>query len=644
MTPPILPIPAAASDVTRVTPRPVERNEVRDLLEKVKAAKAAGYSRAEIAEALQRDKGISLDQFERMTNVNVENVSRAATMGASFGFLDELTGLKNAIARPIRQGARAIGLPVAQQDVPGYTESRDAVRRDYATFRAARPFVSGASEITGGLLVPGLGVAGTAGRALSLPQAALRGAAVGSGVGLLSGIGYTEGPVTEHLPEIGLSTLVGGAVGGAGGAGSEAARRLLVGSAPRRLSQAITSGGGEDALRAAEAQAVAGGRGPITTAADLSPDLRELADFAATQSAGVRAKYLPQMAERSAAQGQRFLDDLRELYGSLPKAGQRREALDRLRRMVENDPQRGYDALNQAVGTITDPRVGEMLKSPIVQTAMRRAQELGMLSGDDLAQPSFRTLNAVRKRLSAMADEAFASRQGDAGTAYRAAAKQFDAVLRENVPGFADLQSRVGSVLRRMEAMDNAATVVGKTDLEDLRAMQRGLSPKELEDFRYGLANALREQMNATSTSRDQSRQFLRASPNLREKLHVIFQDEATFNKWMDRVQTERAFEETESVFGGSQTARRGAEGAGELELLAAPISPLAFRQALWGSFKTAGRQRAANELGPLLFTQGRSIDETLHLLRALQSRGRSLTDIGGVLAPTAAGVAAGRQ
>lgn len=194
---------------------------------------------------------------------NVPDQLRALTLGGTLGFLTDI----NATAQGALQGLENAGRRVTGQEIEYGADmaaqaARDAMRDDQARYAAENPVENFALQAAGGLLTPGLSVAGnyisrggavareaaiaggaTAQQAARVGNTARLGRAsqVGAGQGLLTGLGYGEGNLIERAPGAALSTAVGA---GAGVVGQSAVDRLTRGalnprntSAARRLSR-----------------------------------------------------------------------------------------------------------------------------------------------------------------------------------------------------------------------------------------------------------------------------------------------------------------------------------------------------------------------------------------------------------------------
>lgn len=191
--------------------------EPKELLAKarqmVARMRADGVPDTEIDQYLQSEIQLGLEQ---VTSPDVDDYLRAAGMGLTAGWLDELAGAGAAIV----PGGR------------GYTEARDEVRANYDAANEAATgldqFRLVNAELGGGAVgaLLGGGAIGLAAKGMSkVPQAAraigtgakaLRGLLAGSGAGGVAGAGYSEKEAPAGiLGDAAVGAAVGGVVGGA---------------------------------------------------------------------------------------------------------------------------------------------------------------------------------------------------------------------------------------------------------------------------------------------------------------------------------------------------------------------------------------------------------------------------------------------
>jgi len=397
-------------------------------------------------------------------------------------------------------------------------------------------------------------------------------------------------------------------------------------------------------VRQAAGAANAAGRGGETALADLSPQLQEAADFSVNTSPEARAQFSAPIEQRGINQTQRFLDDVKGLAGDAD-AGAQSKLLVAARRAIENDPETGYDAIAKAAGPIQDKRLIPLLQHPAMQTAMKDAMTYSQMAGETGTQPTADVLNTARKALRDGANSAYRAGQGARGEAFKTVSKQLDAILRDNVPGFAEVQAKVASVKGQEAALQLASDITRQTDVRKLQALVADLAknPKELAQFRYGLASGIIDELNATTNRGNGARNLLIASKDVEAKLQTAFGDEGTFQQFMKRVMVERKMEMTRAAFGNSKTASRLA--AQDMGMPSPTLSPRTILSRV-GDAVVGGKAAAvrdATAMAPYLLSQGGDIDKLLAAIRAL-ARKQTVGPMTGAGIPAAGGLLFGRQ
>jgi hypothetical protein len=153
---------------------------------------------------------------------------RGGSQGFTAGFADELGGLAAGAgslfgsARDALTGFNGGDEGALDAAKRAYTEGRDSERAKVKAARDRSPVASTVGEIAGGVLVPG----GAASKMSSIPKKMLAGAATGSALGALSGIGSAES--MDVAPEsMVVPTIVGGLAGGLIPGGAAVAMPLL---------------------------------------------------------------------------------------------------------------------------------------------------------------------------------------------------------------------------------------------------------------------------------------------------------------------------------------------------------------------------------------------------------------------------------
>lgn len=172
-----------------------------------------------------------------------EALARGTRQGASLGFADEGAGIANASFDAIQSAMNKLGLAsqsptqvaefLKKQGVKGdigptselesYRGARDEARVKEKAAQEAHPGMYLAGELGGGLLTPGLGALGAAGKTVkgaSLAQKMLAGAKAGTAIGGVAGLGssnadLTKGELANTMSDVGAGAFGGGVFGGA---------------------------------------------------------------------------------------------------------------------------------------------------------------------------------------------------------------------------------------------------------------------------------------------------------------------------------------------------------------------------------------------------------------------------------------------
>lgn len=126
--------------------------------------------------------------------------------GASFGFSDEIDGLKSGI------GAMLQGQDFGQ----AYERGQNDARGRLDNFREQNPLLSTGLEVAGAIPTSIIGGgAALAGKGATLGSRALSGALVGAGQGAVYGAGQADGGLGDRAIGAGTGGVLGGAMGGA---------------------------------------------------------------------------------------------------------------------------------------------------------------------------------------------------------------------------------------------------------------------------------------------------------------------------------------------------------------------------------------------------------------------------------------------
>lgn len=164
---------------------------------------------------------------ERASETALGAAARGLAEGGTLGFSGEAAGalgvVDEAIRRAFGAGGVYAGKPLRAAMVERYLLEREAADRELSEARRARPVLTGASEVVGGLAIPLPGATALRGAAAAgrVGEAARRAAVIGAGVGAVSGLGRTRAETPpQAAKDIAAEAVVGAAGGVAMGAGA----------------------------------------------------------------------------------------------------------------------------------------------------------------------------------------------------------------------------------------------------------------------------------------------------------------------------------------------------------------------------------------------------------------------------------------
>ncbi len=573
-----------------------------------------------------------------LTQLDARNVGRSIAQGLSMNWGDELMGLVKG------EGAK--------------NEMR--LRQDL--FHQAHPAADIATQVVSGaapaLLAPEV-------KGASLLGTMLRSAGIGAGMGAAAGAGQAEDG----------RKLGGAVVGGALGAGVGAAVPGIVGgfraavsdphaAAVARIASAIRKSGGTDVVRGAAQDMARNGAGADVMLADLSPFLRNQADFAATNSEDVFVPLAERLAQRQAGQSDRLLQGARDLIepklpgAATTPAADQQAALEETRRFAA---MKNYDALRESGARFNTDPLASALKKPAVIDAWKRARLAGDLTHDDpvdqflqrltranpgvdektlrktaesmgveikappMREVSFADLQAFKQELDDRVSGAFARGKGNLAQAYKDIRNTVVQVMEQGAPGYKAANADYARRLGLENALEAGTKAWNVNDSRQLASQFSKLSGEEQDQFRRGMAAEMTAKLRNAATNRDEASRLVKAGPSVEDKLKLIFGDEPTFDQFMARAKAESEMHKTFGAVGNSATARRLSEAGVSPEELAGEVAAGAIHGSpttgvLRGAAKaTKGAivRRTAKEMGPMLLTQGHpAIDQLLQTIR----------------------------
>lgn len=575
-----------------------------------------------------------------------------AMQGPTMGFADELYGGLSATGRSI---ANAFGVGNQQSFRQNYQEAKDLVRGATSQFREDRPItaaltsaaasaplmlVGGAPAVVAkGVIVP---AATTAGRLATAGK-------VGAIQGGVSGAGEsTEEGLTGIASDVLKNAALGGTLGSAG-QGVLGATGAVIGNVAQRVNK--TSAADFARLKLAEALQRSEGGIPIRPGGAASPS--KAADI---QFLGPEAT----IADVSGQSGKRLLDILATLPGKTEDLteklirGRQAGRTDRIMTAADDalgTQGKGYmaslDALEAAQKTAQAPfrkqlegfsvRADNELIRIINREpkAFQKASDLARKNdelpinladlkvGDDIP---FDALDTVKKALWSIAEAEkinFKSTPESVATngIRRALTEKMDRLSPQDAGGSIYKQARDAfagpAALRSAQEAGRGAM---KTDAIGVGELTKGMTASELEGFRIGALQSLRDQVGKESGQT--SLLTMWKNTGMSDKLKEIFGND--YKKFASSVSKEETLKGLESVGRGSASAKRL---FGEADLSVLPVIGQAVASAtqgnvfpamgvipkIWNQAKTPEATRDA--LAKLLLQRGPEAQQTLRNL-----------------------------
>jgi hypothetical protein len=566
--------------------------------EMVAYARSKGYNDQEI-QARLAGAGI---EWSPETPITAGNLARSAVQGASFNLADNALGM----------------LP---EWLGGGEAAAEDMRAKDAAFRKDHKGVATAAEIAGGLVMPGGLAAKLAGKGVGTARAILGGATAAGASGALAGAGAADGGTMGDRAKAAvapgvISFALGGLIPG-GVAGVRALRPAA--RAADRLATATKRAGGVQGLTAKLDEFAAAGRGQDVALADLSPSMRQAADFAANNNEEAFDQIGKVAYGRQTDASERILGDVTGPLGN-PQANEIIEELaSDTRKWAKSDA--GFQGLRDANPVIAPQdavKFGKLLNSERVNDVWAQAQELQLIGTKPPEGPiSFSVLQGTKERLDAAVDAAYGKGIGDLGSRLADARDELVEEMRQSVPGYQKVAAEYAERKGRERMVAAGQEAFNTADSRGLAKQVGGMKPADLQRFREGMVSELITKLRSASTNRDLAKQLVDASPAMQDKLKVAFGSGAAFDDFTQKTGVERELSKLLRVLGGADTHRRGAAagsgGIDGLELVAdaasAPLAPWSAMSQVAGQLRrgTLGRvaNKTAGHIGPTLATKG---------------------------------------
>lgn len=265
---------------------------------------------------------------------------RALGLGGTLGFLTDI----NATAQGALQGLENAGRRVTGQEIEYGADmaaqaARDSEREAQAAYAAENPIENFSLQLAGGLLTPGLGMAGNYISGATGAARGVRAAQVGAGYGATSGLGYGTGNVGERLDDAAIGGLVGAGTGYLGQRGVDRLTRSAANPARVSPARALSREG----VELTPGQMVSGL--PV-----VGPVLRTLEE--ASSTVPIAGAMVSNARDRSVNTFNRAaLNRVLEPLGEAFPTGLRAQ-IARIGRGAEN-PESGYEAVRNVQGIVS---------------------------------------------------------------------------------------------------------------------------------------------------------------------------------------------------------------------------------------------------------------------------------------------------
>lgn len=556
----------------------------------------------------------------------VEGFMRFAGQGATFGFSDEITA-----------GLRWIGSDLSYEDL------RDEERQKLKNFREQFPGIALTGEVIGGLLIPGFGVAGTAGK-LGLKgaqQVARRGgigklATAGALEGGLYGAGASEAEMRpwddidyeQAAQDIGVGAVTGGVASPLVGQATKMVGRRFRGVNPnqRQAGKLIerefeVSETSPDIYRRGGAEELSG--------SDVLADAPVLQGRAiqSLKAPGARYQSRKLLRDRLGEERGNVNAELNRLMNTWDEDAD--EVIEgvflKLKQTAPQDYAKAYSNTSVNLSGLFSSNTADGLRA-FERNAYARAREqvddwiaaaqkqkdLGWSEADRLPESidefmkgSTATTRALHQIKKSMDDVAYAD---DGTDAYKKLTQQFNDGIKKQNPDYATANKSYEIAMRQKDAVQLGK----KYNLRSAPKIRSELAklPEDAQmAYRSGMLKAVNE---ARPLEKSSLADYLAGNAKIKKKLRAAFTDDASFDEFISGAERMGRQRETNRfLFGGSPTHER-LEMAGGLEAAmenAAPNLAYGMEVAAAGGIsgilknrKALGAERTLHELNKLLF------------------------------------------
>lgn len=621
----------------------------------IKSAMEDKYTPSEILTFLAERKSPAYEVGAQMPET--KKAIATAMQGPTMGFFDELSG---AITAP--SVAYSQNKPLSQ----AYQQQRDIVRGAVGSYTQENPWTAaglqvGASLPTMLLAAPlRLGQAAMeTGNIMGVGQRMLQAGKSGLGYGAVGGLGSSEG---ETAGEIGTDVAKSAALGGVVGTATQPAQAVL-GATGRQITARVPS-----PWQTAKSAEYAQQKIAEALLRDTPPDLllnaltmsqtrmtklgrearladvgganvRQLLDTLATLPGETKQALERAIRERQAGRAGRLVTAADEALGT--RGAQFQQSIDTFSELRRLESRPFYDLIDQAVIQVDEPLMNLLKRSESLQGAAELLYRTKTGQTIDLSklQPGqpvpMNVLDTLKQSLYDSAQSLKRSGSSQQANAY-------DDVRQELIKVLSDKSPKLGGKSAYAQAMEkwagpsqmmDAAELGRKAmtgDIVNFKQELRGLTASELDAFRIGALQALRQK---TGTEAGQTSLLkMWKEPATQERLKAVFGND--YRQFAAAVAREARLKMLESAGRGAQTAARA---AGMADLDVGPVvqagqavatgnvpGMVASAQNLFGRVQTPEPVR--NQMGRILLSrdQQKLIDLSESIRRLNEARARA--------------------
>ena len=613
----------------------------------------------------------------------------SAMAGPTFGFFDELAGAISAPVKAIQQG-----IPLGE----AYRQGRDIVRGAAESYEKESPYLAAGGQIAaslplaaGGLLAQGVRQIGSAvmpairsvapsiapsiqaagqfmtaapatGQVMGLGQRMAQAAGAGVGYGALSGAGAStaDNPL-DILSDAATSAAIGGGLGAVsqpamsilGAVGRQGMARISPTAAgtyaQQKVAEALIRDRPEDLASSAlnRAQTRLARLGPEARIADVGgKSTRNLLDVQATLPGTTTEAVERAIRERQATRAGRLMTAADTSLGT--QGAQYLAKLDDFSAQRFNESRPYYAAIDKATAKVDDALADVLNKSQSVQGSAELLFRTKTGQTIDLAQlQSGQTvpMNVLDSLKQSLYDTSQTLRRSGSN----AQASAYDDVRLKLIGELEKQSPKVGGQSAYTMAMKTwagpsqmiDAAEIGRSvmrgDILDVQQATKALSPSEIDAFRIGALQALRQ---STGTEAGQTSLLkMWKEPATQERLKAAFGD--NYRTFAASVAKEARLKGLESTGRGSQTAARLAGTAdldiaplGQAVAAASTGSPTGIIAAATNlANQTRTPEAVRNEIGRILLSrdpqQLQKLEEVIRRVNQSRSRAAGLAGFG---------------